>query len=632
MQLAIAEFIYIDNVPMMAIEKQNQQMISYWLEGKQKVVLSRFGDSLWDITPYYHRKLIIDFSTCVFPDNSRLTDLKHKEVCRSVKEYIYCLLGTGLGVRTVYSQFESMKVLLIWMVAKKDYRQFCEIENAKEFVAFAKMHISRAPKNITRTQQVSKRTLAGRLQALDNLWRFREKLRDTLLAPPWPRRTAGSIAGRDNYDEPKTLAIPDELFRQLLQRSIEFIETQSQRLLETQQACESMRVKAKDQRDDKLALPIAREFGYSGLYALRTAFIKLRTCCYVVFASFVGPRSSEALSIERDCIEESSITLDDVVYPLIYIHGTTYKGKKDKKGSQVAWLANEAVVKAVEVLDKVSAPYREALHAEIEVLEAIPESRRTKEQINQLVVAKRSRNKLFLGYKDPVCCISRAVINQDLKRLCREFSILDEHQQPWKCHSHQFRRTLARFAARSRLGDPKYLQHHFKHWSSHLTWYYMRGDVDKELIDYMDDEYRRYVEELYQTFLSKKVPLEGGRGRYMLEQRDQLAHYVTFDSLQSLASLIPKDMRIKAQPHSFCMTSKHEPFCGAECLYNQTKCIDCKNGVIHPMHLPIWQDIEKRQQAILSLSGLSEAQKQDAQDKLKRIQAVIQVLQKGEHP
>ena len=57
------------------------------------------------------------------------------------------------------------------------------------------------------------------------------------------------------------------------------------------------------------------------------------------------------------------------------------------------------------------------------------------------------------------------------------------HNIDWEV-APQFRRTFARYVARSQLGDVRYLRDHFKHWTLDMTAIYAEDQVrDKELFD-----------------------------------------------------------------------------------------------------------------------------------------------------
>lgn len=299
----------------------------------------------------------------------------------------------------------------------------------------------------------------------------------------------------------------------------------------------------------------------------------------------------------------------------VYIHGRTYKGEKDRKGVTARWMANTAVAQAIYVLEKLAVPLQKVIAREIAALESAPPTTLAKAQAQQLFLARQSAQRLFLGQKgSQVRVITKGILNQDLKWLCKEFNIMTCQGTLWDIHSHQFRRTLARFIARSRLGNIKYLQHHFKHWSSNLTWYYMQGDVDKQFVNFMEEEYTSYIVNLYEIFLNPNMPLAGGRGEQLKNKLESTRDFLFSPNIKMLAKQLSEEMHIKAQPHSFCMAPKEEPFYGPECLYNLTQCIDCKNSVIYPEHLPIWQDMVKRQREILALPHLGEPQKK-VQDK-----------------
>ena len=62
--------------------------------------------------------------------------------------------------------------------------------------------------------------------------------------------------------------------------------------------------------------------------------------------------------------------------------------------------------------------------------------------------------------------------------------IRGEDGLPYPLHAHQFRRTYARFVARSELGDLLTLRDHFGHWSVDMAALYADGyEADVELLE-----------------------------------------------------------------------------------------------------------------------------------------------------
>lgn len=615
-------------------------LISFVLDDRgNKLALSRYGDAVWELKPFYPvwgvsaKSASINFASHLFGDGSRLTSPQHGKLLESVKDYLYLLLGKVDVSTLCKSKWHCLQPLLRWMVESQGYEQFGTITNPIDYVPVARQRRRRlhGRGRDDGNNEVGAWMFAKRLSVVEDLWKYREELTDHLPRNPWPRRSANRLAGCSRRCKAKTLAIPDDVFRPLMGVALSYVYEKSTRILAARRAADQARQKVlksgyTHDHATIIATRAVRHYGFHGLEELGKEEVWLRTSCYIAVAGFVGPRRSEVLSLRRKCAERTQIRVGDEHYDAVYIHGRTFKGSPNKAGEPARWMANDDVETAIGVLEALSVPLQKKIDAEIAALEAIPDDQRSLAQTQQLNAARVHRDGLFLGTGKsswPVRVLNESTSNHYLKRLCAHFNIADRDGNVWPLHSHQFRRTLARFIARSRLGNPVYLQHHFKHWSSSLTWYYMQGEVDRELINYADEEYMNYVRDLYDMMLKTDTPLAGGRGRYIEEHRDFLA----YSNLRALAQLMPEDMRLKAQPHSMCMTPKDEPFCGPECLYNPILCVSCDKAVITSEHLPIWYDLAARQREILALDNLGDPQRADAEETLVQIEALIRYLE-----
>ncbi|HCL3557724.1 TPA: hypothetical protein N2A72_006547, partial [Pseudomonas aeruginosa] len=183
---------------------------------------------------------------------------------------------------------------------------------------------------------------------------------------------------------------------------------------------------------------IAQRMGFQSARAHSKELILLKTACYIVIAMFSGIRDSELLSLGAGCIAKST-TRDGV--DTRWLHGTIYKtGHRPKK-----WLVPPIVESAILVMERFSAPMREALASEErELIElgssdpsAIKRLHKVRSQMNKLFLAPDSKR----GNTISVMC--GATAGHLLKGFCEHFGILGDDGQPWPLSPHQFRRTFA---------------------------------------------------------------------------------------------------------------------------------------------------------------------------------------------
>ena len=238
----------------------------------------------------------------------------------------------------------------------------------------------------------------------------------------------------------------------------------------------------------------ARRAGFASQRELTTKMIHLRTACYIVIDLFSGIRDSEMMSIAENCITRGKSK--DGSTDVLWLHGMIYKtGLRPKK-----WLVPPIVEEAIDKLTRLTAPLRMKLQQEESELETRLDLSNTTEKKNlvkRLITVRRQKDKLFLSRSlDGVVSVhSRTSLRYDLRRFCAAQGIKGDDGQTYSLHSHQFRRTYARFMARAVLGDLLTLRDHFGHWSLDMTLTYCKGGAD----DYETDT------ELLQMITSEKL-------------------------------------------------------------------------------------------------------------------------------
>jgi integrase len=190
---------------------------------------------------------------------------------------------------------------------------------------------------------------------------------------------------------------------------------------------------------------------------MRRLVAHLTDACFIVIAGFVGMRVSEILSMEAGCIEHKRI--GETAVAQAYVVARLFKTAADPRGRVERWLAPEPVVRAVEILERLSLPMRKS----------------------------SGRRDLFIAM-NPSGVIA-PITGYDIRARIREFAeyVGAPHHdgKPWHFSPHQFRKTFARFIARRDRSQLLALSDHFKHASIAMTAKgYVGNDFDlKDLID-----------------------------------------------------------------------------------------------------------------------------------------------------
>jgi hypothetical protein len=170
----------------------------------------------------------------------------------------------------------------------------------------------------------------------------------------------------------------------------------------------------------------------------------------------------------------------------------------------------------------------------------------------------------------------------------------------WNLHSHQFRRTFARFVARHVLGDLYYLSHHFKHWSIDMTAYYASEAMDHELLGDISRTREALQQSIVARWFDDASPLAGGAAERLMSFR---ASVLTAKNRAALISQIAEDAYIRGTGHSWCLSAPASAS-GSLCIFEKTLCIDCPNGVIDQDHVAVWREIERQQVLVLDSGDL----------------------------
>jgi integrase len=418
----------------------------------------------------------------------------------------------------------------------------------------------------------------------------------------------------------------------LAEAALDYVQNRSARILTSLQAIDAAAAakatagyKCTCQRYARNAA--ARAAGFTGVMDLVTESIRLRTACYIVIAEFSGIRNSEVMSLAVNCIIPG--TSRDGSTDILWLHGTLYKtGVRPKK-----WLVPSIIKDAVEVLTCLTAPLRAKLRQEEPELEqrlalSIPKGKAR--LIKRLHTVRKQKEKLFLTKSahsiGSVLCGDS--INSDLQAFCSDLGILGEDKQPYPLHSHQFRRTYARFIARSELGDLLTLRDHFGHWSIDMTVYYADGGADEyesdtELLEMIAEEKMTRQFEIMGSYLGSDAPLANG-SHWLKQWRSSVR---TATNKEDLIAEYAGSITLTGTGHSWCVGTDRGTCCGGLCVFEAQMCVDCNHGLIGPEHRAVWQGIRDQQVEALTLDDMGPGGRARAQEILACADKVLRRLE-----
>jgi integrase len=593
------------------------------------MVVSRYGDKIWDFYPYIPQENVCSNNKQIdwrvrLPDGRLLSDSEHADLLMSTKDFIWSLFTDPVEGRkrplmnTLRKKAMDIRPLLRWMVSLGVTR-FADLRGQTlDYVPLAKLNTTGKP--------AAAETAADRLLVVEDLYHQRSKLHDALSEHPWLHETAGTLGGLNKggiHSKPKTEYIPDAVASRLAVAALDYVQNRSVGILEALQAVgEAASKKAfvgfRSGAQCIASTATARIAGYNRCANLTTDCIRLRTACYIAVGMFSGIRDSEMMSVTVHCIAHG--TSRDGSTDVQWLHGTLYKtGIRPKK-----WLVPPIVQEAVDVLVRLTASQREKLlHEEHDLEIRISRLSLATERgklVKRLDTVRKQKDKLFLSQsRNPkageVSVISGSSLSRDLKQFCIDLGIQSDNGLPYPLHSHQFRRTYARFIARSELGDLLALRDHFGHWSIDMTVYYADGGADEyesdtELLKMIAEEKMGRQNEIMGSYLDSDAPLANGN-HWLKNWRSTVR---TATNKEALIAEYAGTITLTGTGHSWCVGIDRGTCCGGLCVFEPQMCVDCNHGIIGPEHRPVWEGIRDQQLEALALddigpSGRARAQK-----------------------
>ena len=151
-----------------------------------------------------------------------------------------------------------------------------------------------------------------------------------------------------------------------------------------------------------------------------------------------------------------------------------------------------------------------------------------------------------------------------------------------------------------------FLKWQFKHSSMSMTQLYASNPMqDASLFDEVLEEMTEFKVELIESWLSDQ-PLSGGAGREIKKARA-----IALKSRTALLTETAAQVHIRATGHGWCLAQ--EKGCGGAGLYEATRCVGCKNGVIDESFAEIWKGIYEQQTELLAIEDAGPAVKQRAE-------------------
>jgi integrase len=566
---------------------------------------SCFGDDLWQLDiaaagrSTDQKRLNWDVSLA---DGSRLTDPQHARLLDGAKQFLWSMVSDPpsgrkrLSPSTLSTLGHTLIAVLRWMTAE-GYTSFAELNGpaVERFRAWLKS------RPVARTgRPVAPVTIEHYLRALKDIYRQRAKLADAPPCDPLPMETTFEAAGVTSANKGWIPSIPDAVVVDMLTKALDWVTQHAESILSARDAWDvefkashgarkraRIAFKRKDLRGPKGEV-------IDGVRVMRRLVAHLTDACFIVIAGFVGMRVSEILSMEAGCIEHKRLGAGDTTQA--YVVARLFKTADDPRGRVERWLAPEPVVRAVEVLERLSQPERK------------------NSETRELFITEAPSGRIA------------PITAYDIRERVREFAdyvgVPHHEGKPWHFSPHQFRKTFARFIARRDRSQLLALSDHFKHASIAMT---AKGYVGNnfDLKDLIDHEGQAETASALEHFLTSDR-LAGRMGERLSAAnaafRGRAGEQVRRDYIAFV--LAETDLRVHACDYGWCVFQAEMARCSGVAMPNEAA--RSANFVVDERHRGYWQDRRQRNEMLLDkASSLTRVVLDQAIGECNRVLALI---------
>lgn len=555
----------------------------------QEHPVSKFGDSEWNLSPWFEQgNRAANGKNISWP-----TDLPSGMV-NDCKAALYAWFKRGTPG---FKPPEAGSVCAVAVSSALPFVRWLSSMRIKSFDQVKPIHVSNYLHKMKTEEGRDPRGLYSVLRILDFLWTFKDETLFPLQAPPWGSRSLFQVCGiatpTAGDGVGKTAIIPREAQAKIFNY------------------CERVLKEAPSLLDE-------RDSGK--LDPLSPRLIHIRDCSLYVLSITSGMRNEEAVGVEAGAWR--SEIKDGVEYNWV----TTVERKTGK--GKVDYLVPRLAIDTLDLMQRYAQPLQERLQKEIGALSEVAAQSPSASVLLRLKTARQDVSKLFIGLSRETVLESpqegSKLSVQALKsgNSWTAFARLSELAGAnWKLAPHQCRRTYARNMVESRMGKASlvFLKWQFKHSSMSMTQLYASNPKqDAALFDEVLQEMLDFKAEIIESWLGDQ-PLSGGAGQEIKRLRA-----IPIANREALLSQTASQVHIRATGHGWCLAQ--EKGCGGAGLYEATRCVGCKSGVIDQSFSEVWQGIHEQQLELLNITDAGPAVAQRAAQDEKWARQVINDL------
>lgn len=304
--------------------------------------------------------------------------------------------------------------------------------------------------------------------------------------------------------------------------------------------------------------------------------------CFICCGAFSGMRESEIFELTNNSFEKA--TYNNQTFNLVCSKTHKLGNRKTK------WVVAPIVQKAIELVASLNSSLQELL-----LKEATNEKEKEFAQCLWLSQSQRSLKPIVIRSMNrqlqKFAKKYNAIVTPDIYEECKKINPNSLNKiektitigQPWYITTHQFRRTLAVFTVRHRLGNSIALKEQYKHlYLSMSNWYTEGGiptrlkdiQIDEDLKRNIDAEYNMSIASQFMNWLNSDSVLSGSHGKAIMKMRDDVPIiYSSWDVIYKAVK--EKRLTLHGTMHSYC---KGGYDCDMDSVTNPSFCVDCRSG------------------------------------------------------
>lgn len=577
---------------------------------KNNLVVTIFGDNKWDLSPYFAQSR--SQTTCLNFDKFSVSPSLLLEMKLLTYGWIFHKSGsqsTGAKLSTICTRVTKMKAVYNFLL-EHGFHSLAALSNRTIWQKF-ESHLSNQALSLSTLEQI----FTGINSAL--------KLEKWLgihfgLDKVSSNKLAQDLCAKNKLQKSQTLAIPQRIADEIFGKAIELVEqawdsrhslaqieqrlhdnyiagrtivqnnvnegrwnfltnTQGEIMNRHQYAQEIHKATPNEIGELLQGLPTYMPGDING-NDWRRYYGQLITACFICCGAFSGMRVSELTELTPHSYFNTEF--DGTTFHML--QSRTFKlGQK-----KATWVTAPIVEKAIQLVTVLTEAWRlEYNQLSTRPLDILWFNRGARSKKPVLISDWNVRLQRFVRH------FNITVTQEDYQECvtCNPNSTESIHKyihqgKPWHLNTHQFRRTLAFFTIKHRLGNTIALKQQFKHLYLQMTDWYCAGgvasriqniEIDEELQQLLDSTQIEASANKFFEWTQQDTDLSGAHGKAIVAMRKEGLPHI-YSSWEVIYKAVKeKRLTLHGTFHSYCKNGYH---CDMDGAVNPAFCVDCSSG------------------------------------------------------